>query len=212
MMFRLKWRLIKIMILQAIDDEDTEITSEHKIHQYFSICTLFLWISLLIHLFWIDRHHHHHHHHNHRHNGRKKRHKRKILVHDLDEQVVKVKLRNYPFKFLFMQFNHLQMQSDEIASNFCLAFAFRFLLSLISCVLNAQVVDPEDMSQRARWTIIATACLLLLMCLLLVGITLRMAPLIDDMGKSNIHYSPRFQSLKRNINMCWTKHIPHATF
>lgn len=40
------------------------------------------------------------------------------------------------------------------------------------------------MSQRARWTIIATACLLLLMCLLLVGVTLRMAPLIDDMGKS----------------------------
>lgn len=44
------------------------------------------------------------------------------------------------------------------------------------------------MSQRARWTIIATACLLLLMCLLLVGITLRMAPLIDDMGKSHIIY------------------------
>lgn len=56
------------------------------------------------------------------------------------------------------------------------------------CSLRFQVIDPEDMSQRARWTIIATACLLLLMCLLLVGVTLRMAPLIDDMGKS--HYIP----------------------
>lgn len=50
------------------------------------------------------------------------------------------------------------------------------------------------MSQRARWTIIATACLLLLMCLLLVGVTLRMAPLIDDMGESNIHYLLKFLS------------------
>ncbi|XP_053965379.1 uncharacterized protein LOC128867852 [Anastrepha ludens] len=46
-----------------------------------------------------------------------------------------------------------------------------------------KVVDPDDLSQRARWTIIVTACLLLIMCLMLVGITLRMAPLIDDMGK-----------------------------
>ncbi|XP_067630592.1 uncharacterized protein [Eurosta solidaginis] len=45
-----------------------------------------------------------------------------------------------------------------------------------------KVVDPDDLSQRARWTIIVTACLLLIMCLMLVGITLRMAPLIDDMG------------------------------
>lgn len=46
-----------------------------------------------------------------------------------------------------------------------------------------QVIDPDDLPQRARWTIIATACLLLIMCLLLVGVTLRMAPLIDEMGK-----------------------------
>ncbi|KAF5294302.1 hypothetical protein FQA39_LY13446 [Lamprigera yunnana] len=42
-------------------------------------------------------------------------------------------------------------------------------------------IDPDELSQRARWTIVITACLLLFMCLLLVGITLRMAPLIDDM-------------------------------
>ncbi len=46
-----------------------------------------------------------------------------------------------------------------------------------------QVIDPDDLPQRARWTIIATACLLLIMCLLLVGVTLRMAPFIDDMGE-----------------------------
>lgn len=45
------------------------------------------------------RHHHHHHHHHHG-NGRKKRHKRKILLHDLDEQVVKVTKLVDPFFFL----------------------------------------------------------------------------------------------------------------
>uniref|UniRef100_A0A1B0CQD9 Uncharacterized protein n=1 Tax=Lutzomyia longipalpis TaxID=7200 RepID=A0A1B0CQD9_LUTLO len=80
------------------------------------------------------RHKHKHHKH-----CKKKRHKtRKILVHDLDEQTVKV-------------------------------------------------IDPDDLPKRARWTIIATACLLLVMCLLLVGVTLRMAPIIDDMGKSRLH-------------------------
>ncbi|XP_055316211.1 dentin sialophosphoprotein [Sitodiplosis mosellana] len=103
------------------------------------------------------RHHHHHHHHHHG-NGRKKRHKRKILLHDLDEQVVKV-------------------------------------------------IDPEDMSQRARWTIIATACLLLLMCLLLVGVTLRMAPLIDDIVRQE---NERIQeSMNRGK---YVRNITHAAF
>jgi hypothetical protein len=44
-------------------------------------------------------------------------------------------------------------------------------------------LDPEDLPKRARWTIIATACLLLLMSVLLVGVTLRMAPIIDEMGE-----------------------------
>lgn len=44
-------------------------------------------------------------------------------------------------------------------------------------------LDPDELPQRARWTIVATACLLLFMCLLLVGVTLRMAPIIDDMGE-----------------------------
>uniref|UniRef100_A0A1A9WHE2 Uncharacterized protein n=1 Tax=Glossina brevipalpis TaxID=37001 RepID=A0A1A9WHE2_9MUSC len=47
---------------------------------------------------------------------------------------------------------------------------------------EVKVIDPDDLPQRARWTIIATACLLLLMCLMLVGITLRMAPIIDEMA------------------------------
>lgn len=46
-------------------------------------------------------------------------------------------------------------------------------------------LDEDELSKRARLTIILTACLLLFMCLLLVGITLRMAPLIDDMGKTS---------------------------
>ncbi|XP_054015873.1 uncharacterized protein LOC128896534, partial [Hylaeus anthracinus] len=52
-------------------------------------------------------------------------------------------------------------------------------------VINAgpreELVDPEELPPRARWTIVATACLLLAMSLLLVGVTLRMAPIIDDM-------------------------------
>lgn len=48
----------------------------------------------------------------------------------------------------------------------------------------AQVLDPDELPRRARYTIMVTACLLLFLCLLLVGVTLRMAPLIDDMGKS----------------------------
>jgi hypothetical protein len=49
-------------------------------------------------------------------------------------------------------------------------------------------LDPEDLPKRARWTIIATACLLLLMSVLLVGVTLRMAPIIDEMGESDNSY------------------------
>lgn len=48
---------------------------------------------------------------------------------------------------------------------------------------KARIVDPEDLPKKARWTIVATACLLLLMSMLLVGVTLRMAPIIDDMGE-----------------------------
>ncbi|XP_050303988.1 uncharacterized protein LOC126741564 [Anthonomus grandis grandis] len=58
--------------------------------------------------------------------------------------------------------------------------------------LNAHLVDTlghetefktlhdDELPPRAKWTIVATACLLLFMCLLLVGITLRMAPIIDE--------------------------------
>ena len=49
-----------------------------------------------------------------------------------------------------------------------------------------KVLEADELPQRARWTIVATACLLLFMCLLLVGVTLRMAPIIDDMGKFDI--------------------------
>lgn len=48
---------------------------------------------------------------------------------------------------------------------------------------DEELVDPEELPPRARWTIVATACLLLAMSLLLVGVTLRMAPIIDDMGE-----------------------------
>lgn len=45
------------------------------------------------------------------------------------------------------------------------------------------MIDPNDLPKRAKWTIIITAGLLLLTCMLLVGITLRMAPIIDQMGE-----------------------------
>lgn len=43
-------------------------------------------------------------------------------------------------------------------------------------------IDPEDLPKRARWTIIITSGLLILTCMFLVGVTLRMAPVIDQMG------------------------------
>ena len=55
-----------------------------------------------------------------------------------------------------------------------------------------ELVDPEELPPRARWTIVATACLLLAMSLLLVGVTLRMAPIIDDMGESIVTINSSF--------------------
>ncbi|KAL1452916.1 hypothetical protein WDU94_007100 [Cyamophila willieti] len=46
------------------------------------------------------------------------------------------------------------------------------------------LIDPNDLPKRAKWTIIITAGLLLLTCMLLVGITLRMAPIIDQMVRN----------------------------
>lgn len=61
----------------------------------------------------------------------------------------------------------------------------RLAIATAPVVLEDQikVIDADELPPRARWTIVATACLLLFMCLLLVGITLRMAPIIDDMGR-----------------------------
>ncbi|KAI4498367.1 hypothetical protein M0802_006546 [Mischocyttarus mexicanus] len=53
---------------------------------------------------------------------------------------------------------------------------------IVSVEPEEEIIDPEELPPRARWTIVATACLLLAMSLLLVGVTLRMAPIIDDMG------------------------------
>lgn len=47
-------------------------------------------------------------------------------------------------------------------------------------------VHPDDLPQRARWTIIITAGLLLVTCMLLVGVTLRMAPVIDELGEHSV--------------------------
>ncbi|XP_046683382.1 uncharacterized protein LOC124369419 [Homalodisca vitripennis] len=49
---------------------------------------------------------------------------------------------------------------------------------------KTKVRDPVDLPKRARWTIIITAGFLLLTCMLLVGITLRMAPIIDQMVRN----------------------------
>ncbi|VVC43688.1 Hypothetical protein CINCED_3A005492 [Cinara cedri] len=45
-------------------------------------------------------------------------------------------------------------------------------------------LHPDDLPQRARWTIIITAGLLLITCMLLVGVTLRMAPVIDELVRN----------------------------
>lgn len=70
---------------------------------------------------------------------------------------------------------------------------------ITTTVPREEFVDPEELPPRARWTIVATACLLLAMSLLLVGVTLRMAPIIDDMGKSK-KYNWIFRS---NFQKVW---------
>ena len=47
--------------------------------------------------------------------------------------------------------------------------------------------NPDDLPKKVRWSIMATGLVLFLMSIILVGATLRMAPLIDEMGEySNI--------------------------
>ncbi|KAG8226546.1 hypothetical protein J437_LFUL007887 [Ladona fulva] len=53
----------------------------------------------------------------------------------------------------------------------------------VACAPSASAASTEGLPPKARWAIVATACLLLLMSVLLVGITLRMAPVIDEMGE-----------------------------
>lgn len=67
---------------------------------------------------------------------------------------------------------------------------------------DEELVDPEELPPRARWTIVATACLLLAMSLLLVGVTLRMAPIIDDMGKS-------IATINRSSLIKWKSSVAH---
>ena len=50
-------------------------------------------------------------------------------------------------------------------------------------IVKIEVQDSDDLPPKARWTIMATAFILLAMSLILVGVTLRMAPIIDEMGK-----------------------------
>ncbi|XP_065216525.1 uncharacterized protein LOC135842809 [Planococcus citri] len=57
-------------------------------------------------------------------------------------------------------------------------------------------IDPEDLPTRARWTIIITSGLLILTCMFLVGVTLRMAPVIDQMVRTQ--NEELMNSLNRN--------------
>lgn len=59
-------------------------------------------------------------------------------------------------------------------------------------------VDPEDLPTRARWTIIITSGILILTCMFLVGVTLRMAPVIDEMVRSQ--NEELMNSLNRETN------------
>ncbi|CAG7734394.1 unnamed protein product [Allacma fusca] len=51
----------------------------------------------------------------------------------------------------------------------------------------------KNEARRAKWTIVITALALLAMSMLLVGVTLRLAPLIDDLGKGSKYMMVIFQ-------------------
>lgn len=82
--------------------------------------------------------------------------------------------------------------------------SFSFNDASICSLSFVQIIDPDsdELPQRAKYTIVATACLLLIMCLLLVGITLRMAPLIDDMGECSLfnHFHGSGSSTRNSID------------
>lgn len=59
------------------------------------------------------------------------------------------------------------------------------------------LVNHDELSSRARWTIVITACILFAMSLLLVGVTLRMAPIIDEMGKFFFKFNLTFFNLQK---------------
>ncbi|XP_072384419.1 uncharacterized protein [Diabrotica undecimpunctata] len=68
----------------------------------------------------------------------------------------------------------------------------------------------EDSSKRAKWTIVATAFLLLFMCLLLVGITLRMAPIIDEMVRKENEEFVNSLTRHRNVSAANSVHLNHT--
>lgn len=59
---------------------------------------------------------------------------------------------------------------------------------IMTDIPEVMLVDHDELPPRARWTIVATACLLFAMSILLVGVTLRMAPIIDDMGECTEYF------------------------
>lgn len=83
-------------------------------------------------------------------------------------------------------------------------------------------IHPDDLPQRARWTIIITAGLLLITCMLLVGVTLRMAPVIDELGKLQLKlhlgsynitllYDIRLYYIRKKLTILKIKQLNNAT-
>ncbi|XP_073984883.1 uncharacterized protein isoform X6 [Rhodnius prolixus] len=125
----------------------------------------------------LPKHHHHHRHCRHKDRSRSKSALRKVRQWD-DGTGMRVAGEE--------RYVTLDMEDDEDSESYKKKRRKRKrlvgpMLHRPPIVTKPKVVDPEDLPKRARWTIIITAGFLLLTCMLLVGITLRMAPIIDQM-------------------------------
>ncbi|XP_073984879.1 uncharacterized protein isoform X3 [Rhodnius prolixus] len=133
----------------------------------------------------LPKHHHHHRHCRHKDRSRSKSALRKVRQWD-DGTGMRVAGEE--------RYVTLDMEDDEDSESYKKKRRKRKrlvgpMLHRPPIVTKPKVVDPEDLPKRARWTIIITAGFLLLTCMLLVGITLRMAPIIDQMGIFNLNHT-----------------------
>lgn len=77
-------------------------------------------------------------------------------------------------------------QEDGVAAHFMTPISKSHAASLALAARNSSRNNNKPLSKKAKWLIVVIGIILFGMSMLLVGITLRLAPMIDDMGKLHL--------------------------